>query len=268
MPLVRIIENNSLSIPILMYHSICVDREKEIHPYFHINTTSEVFEKQMHYLHENKYQIINLNKALSLMNSKKINKEKYVVITFDDGYRDFFTEAYPILKKYEFNATVFVATGHIGKLLNNKPCLSWDEIRFLNKNNIEFGSHTVNHPKLYSFDINEIVFELKESKNTIEDELGSEVFSFSYPYAFPQQDKKFVKKFNKTLVQCNYRIGVTTKIGTVSKKDNPLILKRIPVNSSDDIPLFKAKLNGAYNWLNNFQNLYKSVKNTKYKKSE
>jgi peptidoglycan/xylan/chitin deacetylase (PgdA/CDA1 family) len=268
MPLVRIIENNFLSIPILMYHSICVDREKEIHPYFHINTTPEVFEKHMCYLHENKYQIINLNKALSLMNSKKINKEKYVVITFDDGYRDFFTEAYPILKKYEFNATVFIATGHIGKLLNNKSCLSWDEIRFLNKNNIEFGSHTISHPKLISLDLKKIEFEFKESKNTIEEGLGNEVFSFSYPYAFPQQDKIFVKKLNKILTKCNYKIGVTTKIGTASKEDNPLFLKRIPVNSSDDILLFKAKLYGAYNWLNNFQNLYKNVKNITDKKGD
>jgi peptidoglycan/xylan/chitin deacetylase (PgdA/CDA1 family) len=261
MPIVRLLKNNAISIPILMYHGICTDPEKFRHPYFYINTSPEIFEKQMKFLHENKYQSISLNTAVNLMNLNKLDDGKYIVITFDDGYRDFFTEAYPILRKYNFTATVFIVTGHVGKLFKDKSCLTWDEIKFLNKNNVDFGSHTIHHPMLYSLGFKQIEYELLESKNIIEENLNSKISSFSYPFAFPQQDKNFVEKLKEILLKCNYKIGVTTKIGIATRNDNPLFLKRIPINSSDDKAFLNAKLNGAYNWLNNFQTLYKRMTN-------
>jgi peptidoglycan/xylan/chitin deacetylase (PgdA/CDA1 family) len=261
MPIIQLLKNNSITIPILMYHGICTDPEKFRHPYFYVNTSPEIFEKQMNFLYEHKYKSISLSTAVNLMNSNQLNDEKYVVITFDDGYRDFYTEAYPILTKYRFTATVFITTGYIGKLFKDKSCMTWDDIKFLHKNNVDFGSHTIHHPELYTLDFNQIEFELKESKNTIEANLGSNITSFSYPFAFPQQDKSFVEKLNEILLKCDYKIGVTTKIGISSRNDSPLFLKRIPINSSDDTTFFNAKLNGAYNWLNNFQSFYKRLKN-------
>ncbi|MCD4812025.1 polysaccharide deacetylase family protein [bacterium] len=82
----------------------------------------------------------------------KPNKpQRYAVLTFDDGFRDFYTYAYPILKKYSFTATVFLPTGFIGNgqsIFNGKEHLRWDEVREIRFNGIEFGSHTVSHPKL------------------------------------------------------------------------------------------------------------------------
>src|SRR5271157_2632994 len=72
-------------IPILMYHSISNEDEQRIHPYYKTNTTPAIFEKHMSFLCKNNYKVINLNDALKHLHSNSKLKEKYVIITFDDG---------------------------------------------------------------------------------------------------------------------------------------------------------------------------------------
>ncbi len=260
-PLLKILpKSKEPSIPILMYHSISNDRIKKISQYYETSTSPYVFAQHMKYLYENGYQVVNLQEAIDCFLGVKTLKEKTVVITFDDGFRDFYTEAFPVLNSYGFSATVFLPTAFIKNnrlKFKEKECLSWDEMRKLQDKGIIFGSHTVNHPVLYKMTMNDIEYELKHSKKKIDKELGISIESFSYPYAYPEHDKKFSSMLNKILEKCRYSSGVTTRIGTVVEKDRHYSLKRIPVNSYDDRSFFKAKLEGGYDWLYRVQISFK-----------
>src|SRR5437016_3019018 len=96
-------------IPILMYHSITEGIGTK-HPYYETNTAPMIFARQMKFLSENGYSAVGLDEAVNSLVAGKTMK-KTVVITFDDGYRDFITEAFPVLAEYRFTATVFLVTG-------------------------------------------------------------------------------------------------------------------------------------------------------------
>lgn len=99
-----------------------------------------------------------------------------VVLTFDDGYLDFYTQAFPVLRRYGFTATVFLPTAYIdGKRpgIRGKEHLNWDQVRELHSAGVDFGSHTVNHPQLYDLGWPDIEYELRVSKEAIESQLNS-----------------------------------------------------------------------------------------------
>jgi len=99
-----------------------------------------------------------------------------------------------------------------------------------------------------------------KSKEIIENELGSVIESFSYPYAFPEEDNQFKIFLRDTLKSCGYQYGVSTILGIASRTQNQFFLRRIPANSYDDAAFFKAKIKGAYDWLHAVQYTAKSVK--------
>lgn len=217
----------------------------------------------MSFLHKNNYTVIALSYAKRLLESDKKICGKYAVITFDDGYNDFHTDAFPVLRRYGFSATVFLPTEFIsnkGLKLKGKEHLSWSEVRELQSNNIAFGSHTATHPQLKSLDRADVEHEIVYSKKTIEDKIGSTVDSFSYPYAFPEEDRKFTRYLKEVLQKSGYTYGVSTRIGTSSKKDDIFFMRRLPINSSDDARLLRAKLEGSYNWLHQVQYITKLIR--------
>ena len=246
-------------IPILMYHSISDEKEKS-HPYYHVNTSPAVFDAHMSYLHEKNYSVINLQDLKKSFDAR--DSTKCVVLTFDDGFYDFFTNAFSILKKYNFSATVFLPTGFIHNerlSFKGKECMTWNEVRHVQSKGINFGSHTVTHLQLNNLSTKEIENEIKLSKNKIEDETGIMVESFSYPYAFPE-NKEFGITLRTLLKKCGYTNGVTTKIGTANNGDDTFFQPRLPVNTADDILFFEAKLQGSYDWLNKPQIFIKRFK--------
>ncbi|MGC2423925.1 MAG: polysaccharide deacetylase family protein [Nitrospirota bacterium] len=266
-PLMALARTRALRIPILMYHSISRDiDEHDIHPYYRIATTPEVFNQHMTFLSNQGYQAVSLDFAVKYLRKEHGLYEslptKPVVITFDDGLRDFYINAFPILDKYGFSATVFLPAAMIKDrpaTVERKERMAWQEVKALHKEGIIFGSHTMTHAQLRTMWIKEIEFELKCSKDTIEDKLGIAVESFSYPYAFPEGYSSFVAYLLKALRKCGYKNGVSTRIGVATPEGNDLFLKRIPVNSCDDNELFHAKLAGAYDWLSYIQHASKSL---------
>jgi peptidoglycan/xylan/chitin deacetylase (PgdA/CDA1 family) len=255
-----------IRIPILMYHSIS-DGLESGHPYFWINTSRKRFTEQMRFLKENDYKVISMADATDILGTKSMFPEgrghKYAVVTFDDGFADFHTEAFPLLQRHGFSATVFLPTGFISddmSILNGKKCLRWSDVSELAESGVRFGSHTVTHPKLRGMPWNQVEVELRESKKSLEDRLGTEVESFSCPYAFPEEDLRFRTRLRTSLVKLGYMNGVTTSIGTSTVGDDLIFLKRIPVNSGDDSALFQAKLEGGYDWIHGFQFGFKVLK--------
>ena len=105
--------------------------------------------------------------------------------------------------------------------------------------------------------------EVRRSKEKIEHEIGESIKSFSYPYAFPETDNAFTKYLRSIIEAGGYENGVTTSIGTATKEDDIFFLKRIPLNSFDDLPFFTAKLEGGYDWLCKLQYLVKLAKRSR-----
>jgi peptidoglycan/xylan/chitin deacetylase (PgdA/CDA1 family) len=264
--------DSELRIPILMYHGISKQLDDHLHPYFRTVTSPERFEQQMRFLSENSYEVLTLSEAVHLLqdqsprnstkDSASFGEQRHiVVITFDDGLRDFYSAAFPILEKFGFKATVFLTSGLIGKTFpTGSECLRETEIKELASKGIEFGSHTESHPQLKKLSEDKILHELSASKATIEAILKSPVTLFSYPYKFPEEDHYFTKNLAALLVILGYSSEVTTIIGTVKTSDNPFFLKRLPINDCDDMRFFHAKLAGAYNWLHIGQLAYKRLK--------
>jgi peptidoglycan/xylan/chitin deacetylase (PgdA/CDA1 family) len=251
-------------IPIVMYHGIN-NQIRVGHPYLEINTPPAMFARQMQLLSELGYKSIDLATAIRKIESK-VTDEKSVVITFDDGLRDFYTNALQILQDHKFSATMFIPSNLIQSDSANfigKQFMTWHEVREIESLGISIGSHTANHPRLYSLGTKEIGRELAGSKKRIEDELGKAIDSFSYPYAFPEQDAAFVNELRSLLILAGYRYGVTTVVGSANEMSDPYFMPRLPTNGYDDDRLFKAKLKGNYDWLHAPQLISKRIRGTR-----
>jgi peptidoglycan/xylan/chitin deacetylase (PgdA/CDA1 family) len=273
------------AVPILMYHSISDEPEPGVAPYYRLNTSPTVFREHLQFLADRGYRSLSLDELSKLLLEANqgnsclspgclVADQPLVVLTFDDGFRNFFTEAFPALQEHGFTATVFLATSFIGDSRRHfaprstlppprstsTECLTWSEVRELRRAGIEFGSHSVNHPKLVELGGAEIKSEISDSKSEIEQQLGAPITAFCFPYAFPQADHAFARELSELLGETGYTCCTTTELGRVQPGDDCYRLKRLPANSLDDLPLFAAKLEGSYDWLARPQAMVKRLK--------
>ena len=196
-------------VVILMYHGIDKVQNTTFNERFFSVANFEqqiaAFKKHFHILTYSDF--INGNYSKSKTN---------VLLTFDDGYEDFYTNAYPIFKKYGWTATVYIITGKIGG-----DYMTWDQIRELSAAGFEVGAHTINHPDLSTLSEAKQHTEIFGSKQTLETELGKPVTTFAYPSG----------KHNDTTVSlvkaAGFTTAVTTAFGPVKSSDpNPLLYTR------------------------------------------
>ena len=267
-PLFRALSGRDAKIPILMYHSVADEDESAWGPYFRIAIGPALFLQQMTFLHEQGYRTVSLAAAVERLQAGDATTAKTVVITFDDGYRNFHQHAWPALERFGFTATMFLPTASIGdqpQIFNKRVCMTWSEVRELQQRGISFGSHTVTHPQLHGLQPDRLREEILQSRRTIEDKTGSQVDTFAYPYAFPQTDEPFKAVLREILLEGGYRYGVCTRIGRAGAASDPLFLERLPVNSADDEALLSAKMAGAYDWVGALQTLMKKVRKPRTK---
>jgi peptidoglycan/xylan/chitin deacetylase (PgdA/CDA1 family) len=170
----------------------------------------------MHHLRDKDFNIIPLKDVVMCLRRKLPLPPRSIVITFDDGFKNFYDVAYPILNNLGFSATVFLVPGHCGK--NNKwegqsekvpilDLLGWEEIREMANNGIDFGAHTMNHADLPELSIERASEEVVNSKQMIEKNLGKNVQFFAYPYGSLNSEIKAVIK-NNFLAACSVRLDV------------------------------------------------------------
>lgn len=243
------------AIPVLMYHSISDDEETG-HPYYWTNTRPQVFAEHMQFLSAHGYRTVDLQHL-----PRAVPDGRTVVITFDDGFRDCYDRAFPVLIAHNFSATVFLATSFVNRtLFNGKACLNWNQIAEMSEKGIQFGSHTHSHPRLWDLTRPQIAEELLQSKQLLEEKLGCEVDAFSYPFRYPEENREFRNLIGEELAKAGYRQCVTTIIGRFRRGDDLITIKRLPVNSADDVRLLDAKLKGFYDWLHTPQYVSKTIR--------
>ena len=262
--LVRVGGNRRRKIPILMYHSVGGKEQSGRGGYYQTSVSPENFSRQMAFLHRRGYTTCTLREAIACLDKPAGRaKDKIVVITFDDGFADFYWEAFPILHSFGLTATMFLPTGFISDspvAFKEQCCMTWSQVRELQKCGLEFGSHTVTHPQLRTLDRPAIERELGDSKTAIEDKTGCGVDSFAYPYAFPQVDVAFKQLVRECLEEAGYLNGVCTIVGRAKISSDRFFLERLPVNDLDDERLLEAKLCGAYDWVGSVQSLVKGAR--------
>lgn len=218
-------------IPILMYHRIgtpvCRNRFKAQY------TPEKMFSRQMKYLFEHGYQTISVRDLISSAEQPAPARDKRICITFDDGYESVYTYAFPVLQRYNFTAVVFLVADCINKTClwdeDNEPILKAEQIREMAEAGFDFGSHSFSHRSLVELNTEELEKEIKGSKIVLEELLGKQIDSFSYPYgAFNETVKKMVRQ--------SYKVAFSTKNGISDIR--AFELPRIDINKDKLLPVF------------------------------
>ena len=165
-------------------------------------------------------------------------------ITFDDGYRDNYELAFPVLRRHALSATVFVTTGWL-RDSDHAPgvCLSWREVREMAAAGIRFGAHTVSHPSLPELSEREAEAEIRESKRALEDRLGVPCTLFAYPFGHVD------RRVRDLVAKAGFQWAVTTCEGVASLDGDPLLMPRTYLAASDLLYTdLRLKLRGLHEW--------------------
>ena len=233
-------------IPILAYHNFTKDEGSS----YDMNIVE--FEKQIDYLAAHNYSVISLSELLTRIRTGQL-PPKSIAITIDDGFKSTYTLAYPVLKKYNFPATLFLYTDFIEK---NSYSLTWEEIREMTKNNIEIGSHSLSHCNLLKYKNNEnyetylarIRKEIVLSKEILESKIEGKVKYFAYPYGvYCPIIKNLVigagyegivnaNSMNNTLNAHSFSLNRQIIFGQSSLNSFVQILNQRPLNASQIFP--------------------------------
>jgi len=221
---------------ILMYHFIEHNNDLPL-----LAVKPEIFKKQMKYLKDNNYQVIKLSNLVNLLKNGEELPKKIVVLTFDDGFKNNYSNAFPILKEYNFPATIFLTVGWVGKEVitspGNFPALNWNEIEEMHKSGlIDFQPHTMTHPKLDRITLGEIESEIIQSKKIIQERLNKKCFFFAPPKG------RYSQEIKEILENEGFEAVLTIKKGFIKKGDNLFNLKRIAVNSTTSFIQFKSRI--------------------------
>lgn len=229
-------------VPILMYHKI--NPNPSVGGYG-LRVCPRDFEKQVAYLARSGYNSISLAELADHHDQGKLLPPRPVIITFDDGYQDNYTYAYPILKKYGMTATIFVVAGTVGGINEfdyndgRQPkniMAGWKELKEMAEGGIIIGAHTLRHPHLANLKPEEARTEIQEGKRILEEGLGRPVEFFAYPYGnFDLSTVDIVRK-------SGFRAAVATEQGLGKYREGPFTLKRIRVRGDYSYGRFLQEL--------------------------
>ncbi|MDH5691787.1 MAG: polysaccharide deacetylase family protein [Gammaproteobacteria bacterium] len=222
------------TVPILCYHRFGKGHIK-------LSVSEKNFQEQMKYLYDNGYEVISLKQFVDFIEKGKRVPQKSVVITIDDGYRSTYTVAYPILKKYNFPATVFLYTDFMGA----RDALKWDQIKSMyNSGLIDMQPHSKSHPNMAIQKTNEsstdykvrVREEVSVPGGHITQKIKAPLHTFAYPYGDTNEEVIGELKAKK------YSLGVTVIPGVNSSFSYPYMLKRTMIFGDHTLKQFAQEL--------------------------
>lgn len=227
-------------VPILMYHSV----NPQAQPQNRLAVSVETFRRQMHFLKSRKYNVLPLQEVAALIRENKKIPPKTVSLTFDDGYKDNYTYAFPILKEYGLRATLFIIVNEVGRSQADR--LSWDEIKQMQASGIiSFGSHCLGPEPLINLKSpGEIRKEIFDSKKILEEKLGRDIVAFSYP------EGRFNPQIKQLVIEAGYQVAVATNPGKKYSNKDTFALKRLRISESAKSEfVFWIEASGFYNFI-------------------
>ena len=222
----------SPQLPILAYHRVG-ELQRD-----HVPTVSaEAFERQLATLARHRYRVLSLDEAVAALEPGGSHPRRSTVITFDDGYAETHTVAWPMLKRFGFPATVFVTPGEVGQ----PGFVTWEQVLEMSKDAITIGSHTMHHSYLPLVSQDRLPEELVQSKTVIEERIGRPVRYLSYPVGGYTPAAQVMAK------DAGYQAAFTTNRGTSRAAVDYFALRRIKVTEADAHPLsLLVKVSGYY----------------------
>lgn len=226
-------------VPVLAYHAL--DRRRSV-----VSTPPEIFAWQMRWLYESGFRVIRLRDLVRFLRDGDALPARAVAITFDDGFESVYTVAFPILARYGFPATVFLVPGYREDGWPGQPpsvprarLLTWSQVREMDRHGIEFGAHTVSHPRLDRLGREEAEHEILGSKTIIEESLGHAVKLFAYPYG------RYTEAAKAT-VRDAFSGGCATRLGPATPRSDRFALERVDAHYVRQPWLFRALSSPAF----------------------
>lgn len=234
-------------IPVLIYHAI--DENMGDNPSSqNVSVSLSAFNEQMEWLHREGYKAVTRDELHAYLKHKKVPNGKRVLLTFDDGYHSLYKYAMPAMAKYGFTATLFLSTSFIGKAYDQSDFgfvkhdrqLSWDEIKALIAAGWSIQSHGNKHNRMNALDASAIQEEVTLSKKIIEQNLGTTVDEFAFPYGI------YTNKVIKQLKAAGYKFAYSVHSGKLNSSSRKFRLPRIEVNNMDTMERFATKVSTGH----------------------
>jgi peptidoglycan/xylan/chitin deacetylase (PgdA/CDA1 family) len=209
------------SLPLLTFHTLAAQPSVIAFP-------PDVFDRGMRRLHEKGYRTLSLLDAANRVRQRASFPARSFVVTFDDGYQTMYQAAFPTLLRHGMTATVFLTVGNKGRgrltgrlpSLESRSMLSWDEVREMHRAGITFGAHTCTHPDLTQLSSHQARMEVADSKDMIEDALGTRIACFAYPYG--RYDARV-----RDLIRAHFLCACSDKLGLITSHSDPYALERV-----------------------------------------
>lgn len=213
-----------LRVPILMYHYISAAPAGANAVRTDLSLPPERFEEQLAYLEANGYTSVSLEDLTRALQQGTPLPDKPVILTFDDGYRDHYTEAFPALARHGFTGTFFVVTGYLDE--ERPEYLSWEQATEMHEAGMDIASHTFTHPDLRNQTVDYLVWQILGSKEAIEARTGEPVRFFCYPVGL--YDAQVIE----VLKALNFWGAVVTSQGLDHTNDDLFTLQRVRVHGN------------------------------------
>ncbi len=249
---------NRVQVTILCYHSVTKPGSQPADDPFKLHLQLDLFIKHLEHLRSN-YQIISLSEVVRARRENTKLPPRSVVLTFDDGFRNFSTVVADELLRRGLPATNFIVidktenhvkpqTTEHANLTDEERHLSWADVKRLARLGFEFGSHSCSHSRLLSLSLEGVRKELEDSLGALIEHLGPSRFALSYPHGQTSED---ISRLAESL---GYSCALTTSLGGNHANEDLFALNRTVVAADDDVATFAARVSGLTWWANRLLN--------------